>query len=70
MQRFRGGLVFKALRLLYHSTVGVRVIKKEEEEAEIDGFVSDSWREKSRRLPPVFSQECEAVPTRARIQGS
>ena len=25
---FRGGLVFKAHRLLHHSTVGLRVIKK------------------------------------------
>ena len=28
MKRFRGGLVFKARRLLYHSTPGSRVIKK------------------------------------------
>jgi len=28
VQRFRGGLVFKAHRLLYHSTLDVRVIKK------------------------------------------
>jgi len=28
MQRSRGGLVFKAHRLLYHSTLGWRVIKK------------------------------------------
>ena len=28
MQRFRGGLVFKAHRLLYHSTLGLRVITK------------------------------------------
>ena len=28
MQRFRGGLVFKAHKLLYHSTLGLRVIKK------------------------------------------
>jgi len=28
MQRFRGGLVFKAHRLVYHSTLGLRVIKK------------------------------------------
>jgi len=31
VQRFRGGLVFKALRLLYHSTLGLRVIKKKKE---------------------------------------
>ena len=28
MKRFRGGLVFKAHRLVYHTTQGVRVIKK------------------------------------------
>ena len=28
MNRFRGGLVSKAHRLLYHSTLGLRVIKK------------------------------------------
>ena len=27
MQRFRGGLVFKAHRLLYHSTLALRVIQ-------------------------------------------
>jgi len=27
-QRLRGGLVFKDHRLLYHSTLGLRVIKK------------------------------------------
>ena len=29
--RFRGGLVFMAHRLLYHSTLGLRVIKKKKE---------------------------------------
>jgi len=28
VQRFPGGLVFKAHRLVYHSTLGWRVIKK------------------------------------------
>jgi len=28
VERFRGGLVFKAHRLLYHSTLGSRVLKK------------------------------------------
>ena len=28
VKRFRGGLVFQAHRLLYHSTLGLRVIKK------------------------------------------
>ena len=31
VQRFRGGLVFKAHRILYHSTVDSRVIKKKRE---------------------------------------
>ena len=31
VQRFRGGLVFKAHRLLYHSTLGLRVIKRDED---------------------------------------
>ena len=30
MKRFRGGLVFKAHRLVYHSTLGLRVIKKKD----------------------------------------
>jgi len=28
VKRFRGGLVFKAHRLVYHSTLGLRVIQK------------------------------------------
>ena len=31
VQRFRGGIVFKAHRLLYHSTEGLRVIKRKRE---------------------------------------
>ena len=31
MQRFRDGLVFKAHRLVYHSTLGLRVMKKKKE---------------------------------------
>ena len=32
VQRFRGGLVFKADRLLCHSALGLRVIKKKKVE--------------------------------------
>ena len=32
VQRFRGGHVFKAHRLVYHPTLGLRVIKKEKKE--------------------------------------
>jgi len=31
VKRFRGGLVFKAHRLVYHSTLGSRVIKKKKD---------------------------------------
>jgi len=31
VKRFRGGLVFKAHRLLYHSALGLRVINKKKE---------------------------------------
>ena len=34
--RFRGGLVFKAHRLVYHSTLCVRVIKKQKDAARSD----------------------------------
>ena len=40
MKRFRGGLVFEAHRLLYHSTLGLRVIKKEKKGAS-EGFICD-----------------------------
>jgi len=32
VKRFRGGLVFKAHRLLYHSTLGLKVIKKKKKD--------------------------------------
>ena len=32
VKRFQGGLVFKAHRLLYHSTLGFRVIKKKKKD--------------------------------------
>ena len=35
MQRFRGGLVFKAHRRVYHSTLGLRVIKKKKKKADL-----------------------------------
>ena len=39
VQRFRGGLVFKAHRLLYHSTLGLRVIKKKKKTLEVDAVM-------------------------------
>ena len=40
MQQFRGGLEFKAHRLLYLSTLGLRVIKKREEKKMLSLTVS------------------------------
>ena len=37
MKWFRGGLAFKAHRLLYHSTLGLRVIKKKMKPAVVEG---------------------------------
>jgi len=39
---FRGGLVFKAHRLVYHSTLGLRVIKQKK----VYGFARDAWTSK------------------------
>jgi len=39
VKRFRGGLVFKAHRLVYHSTLGWRVIKKKKVYREDDTIV-------------------------------
>ena len=49
VKRFRGGLVFKAHRLVYHSTLGLRVIKKK---------VTSAWRH-ARPRP------CPSSPLRA-----
>jgi len=37
VKRFRGGLVFKAHRLVYHSTLGMRVIKQRREDQSVAG---------------------------------
>ena len=37
VKRFRGGLVFKAHRLLYHSTLGLRVTKKKKKKMDRSG---------------------------------
>ena len=50
VKRFRGGLVCKAHRLLYHSTLGLRVIKKKK-----DGWnvcLSDDADDTKLSLPP------------------
>ena len=42
-QRFRGGLVFKARRLINHSTLGLRVITKRESRLQGLRFFSRLW---------------------------
>ena len=79
MKRFRGGLVFKALRLVYHSTLGSRVIKKKKKkgkEEEEDLLLHALVRRplslhlfRAQSEPPTLDrmQKCAAVPRRARI---
>ena len=57
MKRFREGLVFKAHRLLYHATLGLRVIKKKVGTAEGVVFVEvdvDVLPESARVVVPAF----------------
>jgi len=49
VKRFRGGLVVKAHRLLYHSTLGSRVIKKK---TGCDGIVSGEFLEDGAHRTP------------------
>ena len=44
VKRFGGGLVFKAQRLVYHSTLGLRVIKKREKVEGLERGVTTRWR--------------------------
>jgi len=37
VQRFRGGLAFKAHSFVYHSTLGLRVIKKKKKVGNVSG---------------------------------
>ena len=52
MKQFRGGLVFKAHRLVYHSTLGLRVIKKKK-------------KKKKTGFEPRLEMATHATPTRA-----
>jgi len=76
VQRFRGGLVFKAHRLVYHSTLGLRVINKKK----VEGFgprvacqeypaATREWILSNGTVINLrtTSQKCAAVPRRARI---
>ena len=48
VKRFRGGLVFKDHILVYHSTLGLRVIKKKKKKVGVDLGVASLPREKRR----------------------
>ena len=48
VQQFRGGLVFKAHRLLYHSTLGLRAIKKKKK-GDRDGKAAHAARGEAER---------------------
>ena len=69
MKRFQGGLVFKAYRLVYLSTLGLRVIKKKKRvggdppELDKEGGVSDPGQ---RHLPGVRVRDARPVCLRER----
>ena len=48
LKRFRGGLVFKAHKLLYHSTLGSRVVKK---------------KKRSTSVQPIWAMRRPASPS-------
>ena len=50
MQRFRGGIVFKAHRLLCHSTLGLREMKKKDR---VTRWVAAACRWRGNRVTPV-----------------
>ena len=53
-ERFRGGLVFEAHRLVYHSTLGLRVIKKKKVCVDRGGVVPEkAIRSEGWTLPAV-----------------
>jgi len=53
VKRFRGGLVFEAHRLLYHSTLGLRAIKKRKKYDQAAGGVDKEAGRSLDRLAPV-----------------
>ena len=57
VQRFRGGLVFKAHRLVYHSTLGLRVITKKKRRtswSSPSARASTPCRSRARYRPPPW----------------
>ena len=67
VQRFRGGLVFKAQRLLYHSTLGSSVIKKEERTVVRQLFWSLRWCGCGTTISPSSRSRIRATICRAMV---
>ena len=65
VQRFRGGLVFKAHRRLYHSTLGLRVINKWKLQPEVEGLT----RQESLQYVTVSPPTCLVRSNRGRDTG-
>ena len=66
VQRFRGGLVFKAHRLLFHSTLDLRVMKKKSSPAR----AGVPWKVQDRfRCGPVFKAHRLCVSLNSRLEG-
>jgi len=53
VKRFRGGLVFKAHRLVYHSTLGSNVIMKKKKASAIEAAASTAML-----APPICTDAC------------
>ena len=62
MKRFRGGLVFEAHRLLYHSTLGSKVIQKKKKVHLQDGRL----RAREQQAPCMPFPLSPLVPDRQR----
>ena len=71
MERFRGGLVFKAHRLLYQSTLGSRVINKKKKDIASHLLLRDPLEGVGFRLSLLLQRFpfCAPVPS-LRILGS
>ena len=66
VKRFRGGLVFKADRLLYHSSLGLKVIKKKKKGEAGTGAFVDCVRHLS---PPALRSVERSSPVLATGKG-
>jgi len=65
-QRFRGGLAFKAHRLLYHSAPGLRVIKKKKQKVGLyDALARPPLHPPPRRGRTPFGRLLQGVRFRA-----